>query len=79
MVEREEHTRFACTPNAASPIRVRRAAGGQWFVDMKVDVTVTLPDGREVIVSNEVTVKATKYVGFKRRGPAAVRSARCEP
>lgn len=73
MVEREEHTQFACTPNAAAPIRVRRTAAGQWLVDMKVDVTVTLRDGREVFVSNEVAVKATRYVGFKKRGPSAAR------
>jgi hypothetical protein len=75
VVDREEHTRFSHTPNAASPIRVRRAPAGGWFVDMKVDVQIDLPDGRQVIVSNEVTVRATRYVGFKRRRPNTLRSA----
>lgn len=74
MVEREEHTSFSCTPNCATPLRVRRAPAGGWTVDFKVDVEINLPDGRTVFVSNEVTVKATRYVGHKKRGPSAARA-----
>ena len=73
MVEREEHTRFSCTPNSATPVRVRRAPAGGWTVDFKVDVQIDLPDGRTVIVANEVSVKATRYLGFKKRGPNVAR------
>ncbi|HYF16326.1 MAG TPA: hypothetical protein VEA40_00555 [Ramlibacter sp.] len=75
MVEREEHTRFSCTPNAATPIAVRRSPAGSWVVDLKVDVQIDLPDGRSVMVAKVVTVKATRYVGFKKRGPTVARIA----
>ena len=73
MVDREEHARFSCTSGAAQPLCVRREANGRWFVEMSVDVTITLPDGREVSVKREIAVLASGYVGFKRRRPTRAR------
>lgn len=69
MAAREEHTRFSCTPNAATPVALRRAAAGQWSVDFKVDVQIDLPDGRTITVTKTVTTRATGYAGFKAGRP----------
>lgn len=69
-VEREKHNSFGFN-GKASPLQLVRQANGQWGVEFDISFTISLRDGREVIVDKRVSVKANEQRGRRasqRRG-----------
>jgi hypothetical protein len=69
-VEREKHNSFGFS-GEASPLQLVRHANGEWGVEFDVSFTISLRDGREVIVDKRVNVKANEQRGRRasqRRG-----------
>jgi hypothetical protein len=61
-VEREKHNSFGFN-GKASPLQLVRQANGGWGVEFDISFTITLRDGREVIVDKRVSVKANEQRG----------------
>lgn len=61
-VEREKHNSFGFN-GKASPLQLVRQANGEWGVEFDMDFTISLRDGREVIVNKRVNVRANEPRG----------------
>ena len=64
-VGRERHTQFA-KQGEVCVTALQRGPAGDWAVALAIDLRLALPDGREVIVRKQVSVRATQQVGRRR-------------
>lgn len=64
-VGREHHTQFG-QRGELRVIALERAPAGDWTVAVSIDLSLGLPDGREVVVQKRVRIKATQQIGRRR-------------
>jgi hypothetical protein len=66
MVEKEQFEHPFAVGSCTVP-RIVRAASGQWSVEFYLNFRISLPDGREVVVSDRhVMVRANEQRGRKK-------------